>query len=72
MRLIYKDSKQPVKIGDIVDLGKGEMVDVQYFREPHKAGSTGKVTVETVNTGLRREYFVGIIGAAWVEREDQS
>ena len=71
MNLIYTESRERVRIGDIVDLGKGEMVEVKYFREPHKPSSQGKVSVETVNSAYQREYYVSVIGAEWVDREDE-
>ena len=55
--------------GDKVTLSNGTEVKVHYFREPHKPGSQGKVTVQ--EGGSTREYYVSIIGAVWVEREDR-
>ena len=71
MRLVYKDTGKAVEVGDIVDLGRGEMVSVRYFREPHKAASSGHVSVTTVNSDRSAEYYVGVIGAVWVDREDR-
>jgi len=72
MKLIYTKTGLPVQVGDIADTGRGEMVEVDYFRPPHKPSSSGKVSVTTVNTDQRSEYYVGVIGAEWIEREDQT
>lgn len=71
MKLVYKETGKIVSVGDIADTGRGEMVEVTYFRPPHKPASSGKVCVKTVNTERTAEYFVGVIGAEWVEREDR-
>lgn len=73
MRLIYNNYKEEVKIGDTVKLRDGETAVVEFFREPHKPSSSGKVSV-TVTKGAHQhaaEYYVGVIGAKWIEREDR-
>lgn len=71
MRLVYSVSKKEVKIGDEVELRDGKYI-VDYITKPHKPSSTGRVGVKhktkAVNTA---EYFPGVIGAEWIEREDQ-
>jgi hypothetical protein len=69
MKLIYTSSNAPVLVGDKVRVGD-EMVVVDYFRPPHKPSSSGKITVRTAE-GWTREFYVGVIGAKWVDREDQ-
>jgi len=69
MKLVYNFSNEPVKIGDRAKLSDGTWVTVHYFREPHKPSSQGKVTVQ--EGGTTREYYVSIIGAVWIEREDR-
>ena len=79
MRLVYEKTGEEVKVGDIVELRDSTKVVVTFFREPHKPSSTGKVSVEspksitTLGDDRRgsSEYFVGVIGAKWIEREDQ-
>lgn len=71
MRLVYQGTDTEVKVGDIVRLTDDECVKVAYFREPHKPSSSGKVLVENMETGFKREYYVGVIGAHWIEREDR-
>lgn len=69
MILIYNSNKEPVKVGDRVNIGSEaspEWVQVHYFREPHKQQSQGKVTVKA--GGTTHEYYVSIIGAAWINR----
>lgn len=68
MRLIYKQSGEEVKVGDPICLSRGEEGKVTYFREPHKAASSGKVTVRMNGSDYDEEYFVGIINAHWVDR----
>lgn len=72
MRLVYKDTGVEVKVGDEVDIS-GEPHLVSYFREPHKPNSSGKIVVTPrgIADSTGREYYVGIIGAKWIEREDQ-
>lgn len=72
MRLIYKGSGKEVQLGDVVELD-GEDHVVTYFTKPHKPSSSGKVCVKwgLDMPGLGHEYYVGVIGAEWIEREDQ-
>ena len=39
---------------------------INYFRPPHKPASSGKCS-----TSCGREYFVGVLGLGWIEREDR-
>jgi hypothetical protein len=73
MKLVYTDNPaRAVKVGDVVTLRDGEQVRVSYFRPPHKPSSSGRVNVHNVATPQAvREYYVGVIGAEWIEREDQ-
>ena len=70
MRLVYEGTLKPVAIGDIVELRDGP-VKVEYFREPHKPSSSGKVTVKAIDRTWIQEFFVSVIGAVWIDREDQ-
>lgn len=73
MRLVYTATQAEVKVGDIVELD-GEKQKVHYFRQPHKPASEGKVTVAPLSrprTVNMREYYVSVIGAEWIEREDR-
>ena len=74
MRLVYKDTGEEVKVGDVITREDRRQYQVVYFREPHKSSSSGKVTVRAPDEGSHSggmEYFVSIIGAHWIEREDQ-
>jgi hypothetical protein len=71
MRLIYDKTGEPVKAGDVIHLD-GAACYVYGFREPHKPASSGKVTVKAMDdNGFCREYYVSVIGATWVDREDR-
>jgi hypothetical protein len=76
MRLVYSE---PLKHGEIVEVQVGDNVsvgsedepaEIWYFRPPHKPASSGKVTVKYPSGGAA-EYYVGVIGAEWIEREDR-
>ena len=72
MRLVYKVGGHEVKVGDRVNTGRGEVVEVKHYREPHKPSSEGKVYVKSVEDGWGQEYYVSVIGAEWIEREDRA
>jgi hypothetical protein len=84
MRLVYDaDPTQEVEVGDVVylPLNRDDPSDtrvrrlvVECFRPPHKPSSSGKVTVRETFAGgesVTHEYYVGVIGATWIEREDR-
>lgn len=71
MRLVYEGTGKEVEVGDEVTARDGEVMEVTYFREPHKPSSSGKVSVKKPGTSWSAEYFVSVIGAKWIEREDQ-
>lgn len=71
MRLVYlANPTQEVAIGDTILLNDST-VTVEYFRPPHSPASSGRVTVRDVN-GHSNEFYVGVIGAEWIEREDRA
>lgn len=73
MNLIYTKDKTPVNVGDKVEID-GQLLEIKFFSKPHKASSSGKITVAPVGTeefGNDREFYVNIIGAEWINREDQ-
>jgi len=76
MKLIYTETGTEVRVGDVVRLRDGEKVVVEFFRQPHKPSSSGKVCVKDIPKAFDRtrhsEYYVGVIGAEWIEREDQA
>jgi len=78
MKLVYtlphgKEIKvgQEVKVGDKVLTFRGELVTVEYFVPPSKPSSSGKVTVKD-DCGINREYYVAVIDAEWINREDRN
>lgn len=78
MNLIYDSDEtnvpfkgQPVKVGDKVKTRNGENVTVDYFRQPSSPASEGKVSI-SYEDGGSREFYVSVIGAKWVNREDRA
>jgi hypothetical protein len=77
MRLVYKTTGSEVEIGDVIPL-KDDALDlsarVMFFRPPHKPSSSGKVSVTVLGNEnqFSAEYYVGVIGAEWIEREDRA
>lgn len=72
MRLVYTASGKPVAMGDTVTLD-GQAHTVMFFRPPHRPASSGKIVVApTGNPRAANEYYVSVIGAQWIDREDQS
>ena len=82
MNLIYNSTLinagrkgQPVTVGDVVTTSDGESVRVTHFRPPHKPSSSGKVCVKYTSQevkGYESEYYVSVIGAEWVARDDRN
>lgn len=75
MRLVYERNRgsREVRIGDRVVLDSGPAT-VTYFAKPHKPESSGRVSVTFISgphVGHTHEYYVSVIGAKWIEREDQ-
>ena len=72
MKLVYKDSKEEVKIGDkVLTETQNKYATVTYFTKPHKSASAGFVTLKENNSDLSMEFYVGVIDAEWIEREDR-
>ena len=71
MNLVYETDGKLVKVGDKCRLRDGEEVTIEYFRKPDTSNSSGKVSVSAEGCDFQREYYVSIIGAHWVNREDQ-
>ena len=67
MNLIYTKTGKEVKIGDIATTFRDQKVVVVYFAEPHKITSSGKVTCRPVDSKDSEEFFVGVIGAEWID-----
>lgn len=70
MKLVYKYTNKPVLVGDTVKVW-GNPACVDDFQPPDKPDSAGKVKVTFLLTGEKWEFYVTIIGAEWVEREDR-
>lgn len=72
MRLVYVGTNDEVQVGDEITMKDNQVVKVEYFREPHKAESEGKVSVSMSGCDFQTERYVGTIGAKWIEREDRN
>jgi hypothetical protein len=71
MRLVYTATGQNVSVGDVVTV-RDRPHTVGFFRPPSNPASSGKVTVwPEGNRAAAREYFVSVIGAEWIDREDR-
>lgn len=74
MRLIFEATGEEVKVGSRCKVSGVDHV-VTYFKPPHKPSSSGKICVKPVgqsSINTTREFYVSVIGAKWIEREDQS
>lgn len=68
--LVYTATQEPVKVGDVVQIN-GMSAVVDYFPHPHKPASSGKVSVSfRGDSRSTAEYFVSVIGAHWINRDD--
>jgi len=74
MRLVYKETQEPVQLGDIVSSGKGTEFKVQFFREPHSPASSGKVSVIDLDYPEKHsiELYTHVFGMGWIDREDRT
>lgn len=71
MQLVYENGGKPVLVGDLVPCHNEDApVEVLYITKPHKPSSTGRVGVK-FSDGSHREFFPGVIGAEWINRDDQ-
>lgn len=66
MRLVVQATGEEAKIGQTYN---GHLLT--YFRRPHKPSSSGKCSVMD-ESGQTREYYVGVLGLEWIEREDRA
>lgn len=60
-KLVHKSGVE-LAVGDKARTFRGELVIVKGWRNPHHAGSTGRVLIETL-TGDHAEYFPSVIDA---------
>lgn len=78
MRLVYDKTGTEVKIGDFATTFRGETVIVSGIEKPRHGGSTGRVYVREDKVRERgsivfdQGYFPSVIGATWIDREDQA
>lgn len=67
MRLIYKETRQPVKAGDEVKDIDGDKWEVVRFHEPASDGSNGNVYVQSKMNAHEDSFKPGLLGMEWVE-----
>lgn len=70
MRLVYEATGKEVAIGDAIQDDRHGLLVVLSFDKPHKPDASGKVYVYA-EAGWKQEFYVSVIGAKWIEREDQ-
>jgi hypothetical protein len=71
MKLVYEGTQVPVQVGDAVQVDNHPFV-VHGITKPHKPSSTGRVQCVSADEGkFICEWFPSVIGAEWIEREDQ-
>ncbi len=78
MKLIYDATNRAdhpagnaVQVGDEVTTFRGEEATVLGISKPTHAASTGRVTLGDKDANWTMEYFPSVIGALWIDREDQ-
>jgi len=72
VRLVYRQTQEPVRIDDTVTLHDGRTVIVKGMEKPHHSGSTGRVLVVHEGDQEPMRYYPSVIEAEWIEREDQT
>lgn len=71
MRLVHTSTGKEVQIGDSVVSFREEKATIVHITKPHKPASTGRVGVKFSGSGSVSEYFPGVFGLDWIEREDR-
>lgn len=77
MRLVYELTGKEVKEGDVVIVDAMAWI-IDSTPRPHKPASEGRVYLiapeaehERDYPDVHRSYYVSVIGAEWIEREDR-
>ena len=70
MRLVDAEGKDLV-VGNTYHTFRHETVVLKSIELPHHAGSTGRVYVQEEGATYTSSFFPSVIGAYWVERDDQ-
>lgn len=65
MRLVYSKTGKPVRVGDEVTVS-GVVSRIESCPPPHKPDSSGRVFLSN-----GANYYVSLIGAEWIDREDR-
>lgn len=71
-RLVYKKDGHPCRVGDKIKTFRGSTGRLMSWRSPQTAASSGRVYVmlDERPRDTRNEFFPGVIGARFVEVED--
>lgn len=72
MKLVYKATGKPVKLGDRHIVGDQRLV-ICFFARPSSPASEGKICFRAHgNPNEGPTYYASVIGAEWIEREDRA
>lgn len=74
MKLVYNETGKEVQIGDeVIILEKAFAVrhTVTDIVKPKHGGSTGRVYIRSDSERYAHGFYPSVIGATWIEREDQ-
>ncbi len=71
MKLVYESSGREVQVNDEVDMPNGLTVTVKDIQKPAHGGSTGRVYVRAPGASFNSGYYPSVIGAKWIDRDDQ-
>jgi hypothetical protein len=69
MQLIYTKTRQPVLVGDSVELDPGDVWVINSIMMPTSPASTGRVYLKHGPT--LQGFYPSVIGAEWDERPDR-
>jgi len=69
-KLIDKETRKELKIGDKVFNKEGKEYTVYGWRKPHKVGSTGKVFVKAENSIFESRFFPSVFNLEIIDYED--
>ena len=72
MKLIFTETGNEVKLGDMARTFRDEEVKVVGIDAPDKSSSTGRITVRFSDGGASQSFFPSVIDAEWIDREDRA
>lgn len=73
MKLIFEATGKEVHIGDRAITSRGRTCTVTAIQRPRNPASTGLVYLapNMIAASRSQGYYPSVIGAVWIEREDQ-